>query len=495
MPHRFYKFILFLLLTGLVLGAGLFSLTGKPAVWFDEGIYLHVGRVLADEGVFGIQVAPGQFEDLSIISVGYTLIAPQAMVVKFFGASILSARLLMVFFIAGFVLCFFLLARKMYGTKPAFVSVLLLASFAPLYGNGKSVIGEVPGLFFMALGLLFLYSIETDKESGTSYSIKKRYFYSLLAGLGLGLSASTKPVFLVLTGALFVAITVCIRFWKQRLRELLNIAIGFVLPLLVWVSTQFSGDFSIARILEFYSNPYVLQVDIIINFIKINALRFFTESTPIHFAIMLVAGAIFFIIKQRNKERIYSSEIVIFVFIGLVLAAYLRTPGWYRYLFPAHVMLFLFLPIACMRVESLIKSRWRFPDRHVAFFVLFLLSIVQLGHFIKEEYNYTKDGTELSRIYMNTIPVESSIVFYNASELAFLYPYKNFSQYLRINDDLQLGKKSLIKLNRGEYDFLAIPIAYLDENFTPHCYAFEYKAGKYAFLTKDTMRCPKAISL
>ena len=55
--------ILFFLLITLSASASFYSLTGKPPVWFDEGIFLHTGRVLADEGRFGVQLTPGQFTD------------------------------------------------------------------------------------------------------------------------------------------------------------------------------------------------------------------------------------------------------------------------------------------------------------------------------------------------------------------------------------------------------------------------------------------------
>lgn len=490
-----FKPALFLLLITLLLVASLFSLTGKPPVWFDEGIYLHAGRVLADEGVFGIQVAPGQFEDLSLVTGGYPLFVPLALVIKLFGPSILSARLLMVFFIMIFAGCFFLLAKKMYGENSALISTLLLASFAPLYGNGKSVLGEIPGLFYIVLGLLFLHSIETERDGGEPYPAWKRYLYSLLAGLGLGFAASTKPVFLLLAGGLLAALIIRFRFWKQHLRESFNIGIGFAISLVVWLGTQFNGAVNVGRVLDFYANPYVIAADTIANLIKTNALRFFTESTPIHFTLLLVPCVIFFVIKFRNKEKIYSSEIAVLAFVALVLVAYLRTPGWYRYFFTAHAILFLFLPAACLRIEKMIHSRRHARTRHLALSILFLLFAVQLGYFIKKEYRYEKDYTELARIHLATIPAESSVIFYNAAELAFLYPHKNFFQYLYFNEGFELGKESLVTLDRGEFDVVVVPGAYLGEGVISDCYVFEYRARSYVFLNKDSGRCPDTGSL
>tara|TARA_Y100000310_G_C20699321_1_gene828243 strand:- start:3430 stop:4929 length:1500 start_codon:yes stop_codon:yes gene_type:complete len=493
----YIKLIFAFFLVVLLLAGSLFNLTGKPAVWFDEGIFLHTSRVLSDEGFFGVQIEPSKITDASIITVGYPLLVPIAAVTKLFGPSIFYSRMVMVLFILGFALCFFLLTRKLYGTSFAFVSTFLLASFAPLYGIGKSVIGEVPGLFFMTFGLLFMRMFETSKQNSSNLT-KKKYLYVLLAGIGFGLATSTKPVFLVLAGAILIGVILRIRFWKLRLYELLIGMFGFVMPLLLWVHTQFGGALSISKILEFYANPYVLPSDTIVNLIKTNTLRFFTESTPIHFAILLIVSAAFLFIKFRSKEKVCTSEITVFIFVVLVLASYLRTPGWYRYFFLAHVMLFIFLPVAFARFESIIVNRLRIPfgrirkkDRlgFASFAVLVLIIVVQLVHFYKEERGYVPDSTALARVHLSTISQESNVIFYNASELAYLYPHKNYSQYIGINEGLKMGEASLVKIKKGEFDILVIPTTYLSEDFIPRCYKLDHKAGNYSFLAKDNTIC------
>ena len=52
-----------------------------------------------------------------------------------------------------------ILCQRKYGFMPAILSVLMLISFSPFYGNGRPVQGEVPGLAFLVLGawLLLLF--------------------------------------------------------------------------------------------------------------------------------------------------------------------------------------------------------------------------------------------------------------------------------------------------------------------------------------------------
>ena len=80
---------------------------------------------------------------------------------------------------------------------------MLLVSFAPLYGNGKIVLGEIPGLLFLVLFLLALNKLE---DSGY-----KNHFWSVWAGLGMGLAIVAKPIFILLLPAVVIWV-----LWKRK---------------------------------------------------------------------------------------------------------------------------------------------------------------------------------------------------------------------------------------------------------------------------------------
>src|SRR3989344_8241181 len=128
---------------------GTFRLSESPSVWYDEGFYVQSATNLAVSGQFGMHIVPDKIEQLSHITVGYPLIFPLAFSLKVFDTNILAARGLMVFFIVALLISAFFLIRKLYGSHYALGLLLLLATFPPLYGNGKSVLGEVPGLFYL----------------------------------------------------------------------------------------------------------------------------------------------------------------------------------------------------------------------------------------------------------------------------------------------------------------------------------------------------------
>ena len=132
-----------------ILFASTYKLIESPSVWYDEGIYVQIATNLANNGLVGMRFSPTEILHVSKFTVEYPVIYPLAGVFKIFGFSILSARLLMVFFILGLAVARYFLIRKLFGPNLALLSLALLATFPPLYGNGKSVLGETPGLFFV----------------------------------------------------------------------------------------------------------------------------------------------------------------------------------------------------------------------------------------------------------------------------------------------------------------------------------------------------------
>src|SRR3989344_6789566 len=150
--------IVLVCILGVVITASLWHLEDSPRTWFDEGIYLNVAKNTASQGIYNIVLAPGIMGDMSYISTGYTLLLPIALAMKVFGPTLLVARLVMVGFLVGLVLLVFLYIRRISGVWPALLSAGLLVTFSALYGHGKNVLGEVPGLFYLVFAvLLFAY--------------------------------------------------------------------------------------------------------------------------------------------------------------------------------------------------------------------------------------------------------------------------------------------------------------------------------------------------
>ena len=271
-----------------------YKLKESPSVWYDEGFYVQVASNLSIHGKYGLQLLPGEIEPVSrLVTVSYPLIYPLALAFKIFGHNILVARGVMVFFILGFISGVYLLARRTIGISYALGAVALIVTFAPLYGNGKSVLGEVPGLFFLTLSLL---SLDRALSNG-----KKSRLGFIFTGLFAGLCASTKPIFLVFLPAIALTLFIKWHYGKLSKRNIFLLAVSVLVPLIIWVHIQFSFNANITNILSYYIKPF--QEKSVYDFIFENLKHFISDSGPIYLLIMIFAWLSGLIIRRRKKLK------------------------------------------------------------------------------------------------------------------------------------------------------------------------------------------------
>jgi 4-amino-4-deoxy-L-arabinose transferase-like glycosyltransferase len=190
---------------------------------------------------------------------------------------------------------FYLFTKKRYGFVAALMSLALLVSFAPFYGNGRPVQGEVAGLVFLVLGALCLLYWE-------EHNFKSKE-WALSSGLALGLAAATKPIYLiVLSAALVVTLLLCFKRFQDK-RDLLIAVAGFLLPILLWLVMTFP---TIDHMIKGFSTYFFLSGNHNsglsgMETVRQNSLRFFTESTPILFLILFLTTAVSFALRYFKK--------------------------------------------------------------------------------------------------------------------------------------------------------------------------------------------------
>lgn len=470
LQQYFDKYFYYCLTAALVIFASLVTwhISTSPATWFDEGINMGIAKSFFQSGVYSLNIGSGEFvaERAFLITTNYPVLLPVALALKVFGISLLAARLPMVLYLFFFGLALFFLAKRLYGAKAALFTLLLTMTFAPVYGNGRAVLGEVPGLFFFLCSLLAL-------------SKDWKPFRLILAGLFLGLSAATKPFFLIVLPAVLVSelfqSSIKSKYFWQRTLLIFGSA---VIPLLVWLKTILP-TFSIAGLLsagQYYSNSYADT-----NFLGLvvqNITRFFTESTPIHFLVLLVIASVGFWKAKKQGRKIQPTEIAVLVFCLINLLWYLKTPGWYRYFFTAHVLLFLFAPAAVTR----------FPWRKTAFVGLGLLLLFQTAHLVSSRNDslYNDDSAAKFTSLLNgaTDPTDT-ILAINSPSIAFLSD-RSLDQHLQINPTLHFGHVDLGK----KYDYLitAGSVAGIDiPNLTTELpqYSVVRESGHYQLLKRN----------
>src|SRR6266498_3702129 len=147
-------------LLALIAGAivlALVNLPYAPRTWFDEGSHLHVPKTLIQHGVYA-----------DISSEGYRYYGPTI------GVGLLQGRIVIVAYLLTALAAGYTLARRLHGQLVGLLAVtLLLASRTFGYQGaieyGRQVLGEIPGVAFLMLGMLaWLAALRPDERRTTN---------------------------------------------------------------------------------------------------------------------------------------------------------------------------------------------------------------------------------------------------------------------------------------------------------------------------------------
>lgn len=421
----FYKLILISLIV-IFVGLVFYGFPDSPSPWFDEGLNLGIAKSWVEQGVYSLQTAPNAFveERSLLITTNYPLLFFIALSFTIFGVGLWQAKIVMILFLFVFSALFYQLTKKYYGKWFALASFALLITFLPLYGNGKSVLGEIPGLVYFLGGLLMLDT--------------KRSWQVFVMGLFFGLAAVTKPIYLLILAAVFSGeIWAAIKDKNIPYRRWLWMTGGAILPLFVWLYTLIPGHITrdyIANILSYYGNPYKTENTMIPNLFK-----FISESTPIHFALLL---GVFIFSKIITKLRSFTrSEVVLLVFIFLNFFFFLKTAGWYRYFFPAHILLFILFPAALFRVAQKLtgKKSFKVYAPIIIVMTLFIAQSANLFAHIRDTLYFNPQPRQFSNIINEVVPADKNILVVNHPEIAFFLNSDRVWQYVKTSPHLVNG--------------------------------------------------------
>ncbi len=453
----------------------LYRLTESPPVWYDEGFYFQTAANMAGTLEYGMRFSPVKVELISKMSVGYPMIYPLATVFRFLGTNIVVARQFMVVYLVGFILSGYFLAKKLFGGNIALGSLALLATFPPLYGNGKAILGEVPGSLYLILALLSMNYAFSSRASQKS-------LFLISTGLLIGLSAATKPIFLLALPAL--GLVMLIKFFSKRLslKDLLMIGITVLIPILIWIFTQFNHNDSLSTILGFYANPS--EIGDLSGRLLINLRGFITGFGPIYLLVILLVWAVSMLIKRAKKEMVSLSESVAFIFSILVFFAYLRTGGFYRYIFPAQIVGLIFFPHALYSCFNWFLDK----KKYLIIFIITSLSILSTYQLVFDSWVanfYESKKTAFWTDYFENFPEKTSLFFYDTPEVALFNKSKNYYQYLTPFGG-PFGQENLAVIEGGKVDKIIIETNVFDGNkeWFLKKYRPESQAYKYTILEK-----------
>ncbi|HEY4526922.1 MAG TPA: hypothetical protein VJK53_03705 [Candidatus Paceibacterota bacterium] len=422
-----------IVIAGLI-AYSLLSLTTKPRLFFDEGLFIEQAHNFATYGVLDIAVTPGEYSGIPHVanSSGISATLPLAALFKVFGFSIELARTYALLWMAFFLVAAYAFACRYFGSIAGFGSMVLIATFAPFHTNGRMAMGDIPGMTYLLISLLLLRT------------------HVFLAGVFLGLCLVARPsvyafaVIAVAAHQLYV-------YGKGALRPLILLAAGTAIPVILELIVYLPGPLTTSwwhSTLLFLKKPTfgvgASQIESIVN----NLAAFVHETTLIYLLLTVVTIVVAWLWRGR---AMWDRGIVLFASLyGLLGFLYfLRSPGWFKYLLPLQLILFLFLPSA---LAIIIDRFQRFAPEIVSkissakiatVIVVLLVSmqVIQLTYF-SDIYHGT-DAQNVATYLKERMLENDTIAFIHASQVAMFFPAEKKYSFFVVNEDLAVGKNPL----------------------------------------------------
>jgi len=343
----------------------------------DEGIHAFAAKTLGFEGTYALKNGTTFLTFDRRIAVGPTVIAPAALVFRIFGFSLSSIRVVPAVYFLLFILFFYLLIRKIYGGKVAFLSCFFvlsaqwasmgdLALFNPIY---RTLTGESAALFFLVLGL-YIWSFDSGKR------------IKLLAYFILGLSLVTKYQFALISIPLLISSLFSENtaskdrsFLKRFFVEVLYLFV-FFMPLILWFCYQYLylGHIDFLNEFSSYKNFSNQTFDLSFFRIKQNIIDKWVELNPIVLKIFFTLPALIFGWLSLIHEKVYKDKIKLFLilFPTIWMFWYLFSRGYIRYEVPGLYFSLIFLSLFFISPLKDVYYKKRSPAN------LFLCSMVVL---------------------------------------------------------------------------------------------------------------------
>ncbi len=489
-------FIIILFTIGIIflLYFSLSNLTESPPTWMDEGIIIQTARNLSVSGYSGIRIDPQTIVSSGYVTTSYPVTLPIAISFDLFANDLFHARIVMVIFIILLIIFSLLWFRKSISNNIwiSIITLFLIITFPPLYGHGKNVLGEIPGLFFLFLSMLsleFTYRIYIDPVSTN----KRKIFNTIITSLLIGIVVVTKPIFILILPAFFIVLIYYL--YKNKIFILNNKKIfiinflfgliAFIIPIFLWIIFQFHGE-SLGYILSIYANPHSTDLT---KSIILNMKRFITEVQPIYTLILTLVWTLVLYIRIKRKDNIKLSEIILFIFNILIILAYLRTVGYYRYFFLGEFITIIMLPYNLYYLSTNILNNNKAKILSlVIVIILIIMQFYQLvfGSWISHYKN--SDQSKSLENFIREIPSNKEIFVYQAPELVTFIKSENYSQFMDITETIKVGEKSLNRITNKLSDIIAInsnPDYIKSINELSHNgYVLYNSIGKYQFLKK-----------
>lgn len=341
-------YALWVLFIGYIAFILLYNLLQWPPPWYDEATVLRVSKNFAFNGVYADYSSDGNRYTGPLMSVGPTVLLPIAMGYKLFGVSIELARLVMVFYSVLTLLAVYGLGIVLFNKRFAFLAVVLFVAIPPIEQFIRTVLGEIPSLFFLFAGLWLWMRDE-----------RPNWVVLMGSGVLLGLGSITKTQMGVCILAALVAATLLNFIWFRSRRW-----VYFVVPTVVAGIILAGWMYYTANILGTGDRNFAADADLIrkttavalapsFEVIRINVTKLLEWN--VLFVPALVLGLIFLFRRDKEGQQWTTLYLLVLASTGFFVAS----NGSFRYLYPAQALIVVFIAYILYQLLIAFPVNWQ----------------------------------------------------------------------------------------------------------------------------------------
>lgn len=308
-----------------------------PAAWADDSLFMLVAKMVAEGRGYALPILGFNWVHPYILAVGPTLIYPVALAIKIGGFSVAVARLPMTLFLLGSCVVSYLYVLFAFDRTTARWNAALLISLSAFINTGKPVLGEIPGFFFLMLGL---FAMRYGRRTNLS---------ACAEGAAFGLAIITKLPYGLILPAL--ALPWCVALIKREWKEVMRLTIvGGTAALFLLAGMYWLGGFDGGLLRE-------IKIFLFERRSVTDALSFEpiynrpSEMLRVVYGHYLLIALLALVGWWNMRKNLWRSEgLTIAALIVLFALYFLNGPGWYRALLPSTLLLFLFVPAAARSI-------------------------------------------------------------------------------------------------------------------------------------------------
>jgi 4-amino-4-deoxy-L-arabinose transferase-like glycosyltransferase len=408
------------------------NLPYSPRIWYDEGSHLHVPKTLVQDGVYADKSAEGYRFHGPTVGVGPTIMLPIAGVFELFGIGLVQGRAVIVIYMLIAFGTFYLLTRKYQGRTVAVLALLfLLASRTFTYEGmieyGRQVLGEVPGLAFLLLGLFaWLSALERLQQNRKLQANSKSSFWlSFLAGLGIGLALLTKNQFVLIVPLAMAIVTLLdlvyyrVTDWYLRIVPLLVACLCF--GILTFLQYQFLGAGTFMKTIE--ETRKAAGGAIFVFDIRATLRAGYYLLRPDLYGGLLIVSVGYTLWRARQRTAQGLAEALFGIMTSLWLIWFVGASlGWPRYAFPA-------VALGAISVARLVVDIWNWLNvrqgwLQFSFAAYILLALAIPISLTTRSVLQPDDSAQRFAAYINTHVPEQALVATWEQELGFLTDHR-----------------------------------------------------------------------